>query len=410
MPDSVKISDLTPRSAATDDVLPAVDGTFNSTVRVTAASIAAIGGGPPGDGTVTTTKIVNNNVTLPKIQQITARRLLGNSTASTANVGEIPVSADALAMLALGYSDMRTAIGFGSVFSGQASFADGTQDAPSIANTGNLNTGIYWPAQNTIGIATEGKLRFYVDGDGTQYSAIADQFDGLNPVMRAQYACRAWVAFNGSSATTTTINSQSLIAQRYGRTGSLYNDGWTSAGSANNGQTVKRIEFLENGNGNTISLVASAAADTRTNYTTPADNTHWFWNPAINSPTGGWDTTPASGKNWIGKIQFAPTGGSAAYGILSQGGVTSVTNTSTGVYRITFKEALPDTDCAVVISSKRASFATSGGDELHTLQIGATDVAAGSRTATGQCTSITIRHYEQTNLTNSAYISVAVFR
>ena len=101
MPDSVKISELVPRTALADDVLPAVDGTFTSTLRVTAASIAAIGGGPPGDGLVSTVKLAAKAVTYPKIQDVTANRILGR-TATNGQIEEIPCSQLARDFLAAG--------------------------------------------------------------------------------------------------------------------------------------------------------------------------------------------------------------------------------------------------------------------------------------------------------------------
>ncbi len=44
----------------------------------------------------------------------------------------------------------------GPTISGQASFADGSAAAPSITNTGDINTGIFFPSADTIGIAVGG--------------------------------------------------------------------------------------------------------------------------------------------------------------------------------------------------------------------------------------------------------------
>lgn len=400
MPDSVKISELAPRAAVGTDVLPAVDATFTSTIRVSASSIAAIGGGPPGDGTVTTAKLANSAVTYPKIQNVAAYKLLGNSTNASAVVAEVPVSVTGFALLNCATaSDMRTLIGFGTAFTGQTTFGKGTAAAPSIACNDttldpdfvNTNTGVYWPDNNTVGISTEGTLKFYIDGEGTQYSNIAEQFDGSNnPLIRPQYSCRAWVAFNGSTSTTTVINSQSTIAQRYGLTASLYFDGWNAVTPASNGLTVAKIVALELAYGNDMTNVATTAADGRNNYTSPSDNYHWRWNGSSWVKLG---PPLSSGQQWIGRIEFKPSA-SAALGILAQGGVTSVTNTATGTYRINFKNSMPDTNYAVVTGSKRASFASAGGDDVLTRNVAYCD----------------IKHYEATAAANTSYLSVAIFR
>lgn len=47
-----------------------------------------------------------------------------------------------------------------------ASFADGTAALPSITNTGDLNTGLYFPAADTVAISTAGIERLQVDPAG----------------------------------------------------------------------------------------------------------------------------------------------------------------------------------------------------------------------------------------------------
>ncbi len=51
-------------------------------------------------------------------------------------------------------------------FTGQASFADGTAAAPSIAHTGDLNAGLFFPAADTVAVATAGVERMRIDASG----------------------------------------------------------------------------------------------------------------------------------------------------------------------------------------------------------------------------------------------------
>ena len=51
-------------------------------------------------------------------------------------------------------------------FTGQASFADGTAALPSITNTGDTNTGILFPAADTVAVSTAGTERMRVNSSG----------------------------------------------------------------------------------------------------------------------------------------------------------------------------------------------------------------------------------------------------
>lgn len=51
-------------------------------------------------------------------------------------------------------------------FTGQSSFPDGTAGAPSITNTGDTNTGIFHPAEDTVAISTGGTERIRVNSSG----------------------------------------------------------------------------------------------------------------------------------------------------------------------------------------------------------------------------------------------------
>ena len=362
MPDSVKISELPPRTALSGDVIPAVDSTFNATVRVTAGQIAALGGGAPRDGSVVTASLVNGAVTYAKIQNCTGLRLLGNSTSSSAVVGEVPVTSWAFTWLTqTSGSNARALLNESTAFTGQCTFDDGstvvengiTYLLPSIAHAGDTKTGIYFPDKGTVAISTSGFLKFYIDEAGIQYSNIA----GQTSTIRAQFGCRAWAAFNGAATGTITINNQAQIAARYGVKNSIWNQGTDSA-------TYTAMEAVENARSPSMSLknssnvwqIGSTASDSRANYTSPGDNVHYYYN------AGNWTTTADSGKNWIGNISIRATGGTGQ-AVLASAGVSSVTNDGTGLYRVNFLETMPDANYAVLVSSARTRW-DDGGDKV----------------------------------------------
>jgi hypothetical protein len=75
---------------------------------------------------------------------------------------------------------------------GQIVAAAGTALLPSITTTGDVNTGIFFSAANTVDIATDGVARAQINSAGD--FAINS---GYGSVATA-YGCRAWVNFNGT--------------------------------------------------------------------------------------------------------------------------------------------------------------------------------------------------------------------
>jgi len=73
-----------------------------------------------------------------------------------------------------------------------ASFGAGAVGAPSIAAKGDLNTGIYFSAADTVDIATGGVQRGQFDSSGNF------KFNSGYGSTATAYGCRAWVNFNGT--------------------------------------------------------------------------------------------------------------------------------------------------------------------------------------------------------------------
>lgn len=98
-----------------------------------------------------------------------ARTLVSSSTGSllvlTGNaVVYVAVNAETM-------TDIYTQLGLKAplaspAFTGQASFDDGTDAAPSITNTGDLNTGLFFPAADTVAVSTAGTERMRIDSSG----------------------------------------------------------------------------------------------------------------------------------------------------------------------------------------------------------------------------------------------------
>ena len=71
-------------------------------------------------------------------------------------------------------------------------FADGTNSAPSITNSGDTNTGIYFPGADRIGFTEGGTQCGEFDASGNF------QFNSGYGSVAIAYGCRAWVNFNGT--------------------------------------------------------------------------------------------------------------------------------------------------------------------------------------------------------------------
>ena len=100
-----------------------------------------------GDGTGDTIRVGGDKINDNFVEIYT---LLGTGTALTS-----------------GISATSTVVSLsGPTITGVASFADGSNSAPSITNTGDTNTGIYFSAADTVSITTGGTKRLDVDSDG----------------------------------------------------------------------------------------------------------------------------------------------------------------------------------------------------------------------------------------------------
>jgi hypothetical protein len=75
-------------------------------------------------------------------------------------------------------------------------FADGSASTPSITNDGDTNTGIFFPAADTIAFSEGGTEQMRLDSAGN-----LQMNSGYGSVATA-YGCRAWVNFNGVSGTS----------------------------------------------------------------------------------------------------------------------------------------------------------------------------------------------------------------
>ena len=91
--------------------------------------------------------------------------------------------------------------------------ASGSSGSPSVASSGDTDTGIYWSAANELTFSTGGNPRFRIESTG-QIKAVYESQVGTdyNTTLHNGYFCRAWVNFNGTGtvAIRTSGNVSSI--------------------------------------------------------------------------------------------------------------------------------------------------------------------------------------------------------
>ena len=137
----------------------------------------------------------------------------GDGTGDDIRVGGTKVNAN--------FSEIYNFIGDGSDLSiSSIAFADGSASTPSITNTGDTNTGMYFSAADTIAFTTGGTQRATIDSTGLNLQSIkitgmtvgTAQADGIT-LRQAQAQAFSYIASDtGGSANTYAIAPSPAIA------------------------------------------------------------------------------------------------------------------------------------------------------------------------------------------------------
>ena len=137
----------------------------------------------------------------------------GDGTGDDIRVGGTKVNAN--------FSEIYNFIGDGSDLSiSSIAFADGSASTPSITNTGDTNTGMYFSAADTIAFTTGGTQRATIDSTGLNLQSVkitgmsvgTAQADGLT-LRQAQAQAFSYIASDtGGSANTYAIAPSPAIA------------------------------------------------------------------------------------------------------------------------------------------------------------------------------------------------------
>jgi hypothetical protein len=199
-------------------------------------------------------------------------------------------------------------VGSGKVLTvgGIASFADGSASAPTITNTGDTNTGIFFPAADTVGITTGGTERLRIDsagdvGIGITPSAWYSQSKSLQVgtvglFQRASAGNEVYMALNTFYDSTNTAKYvQNGGASRIGMIDNVIY--FENAASGTAGATASFSERMRlDASGNLGIATTSPAAKLHINETTTGNNYALVQNTT--SGNAGWRAKNADG-DWV---------------------------------------------------------------------------------------------------------------
>jgi hypothetical protein len=156
-----------------------------------------------------------------------ASTIAAGTTSGTA----IAIAGDTSGVLQLQTNGTTAAVTIGT--DQRAAFVAGTALLPAITTTGDLNTGMYFSAADTVDIATGGTAAAQLD------SSQNFKFNSGYGSVATAYGCRAWVNFNGTgtpairaSGNVTSITDNGTGDYTVNFTNAMPNTNYAVSGSA----------------------------------------------------------------------------------------------------------------------------------------------------------------------------------
>lgn len=229
---------------------------------------------------------------------------------------------------------------------------DGSAGTPAVQGT-DTNTGVFYPAADTVGVATNGSERMRVDSSGNV---------GIGTSSPSSYANYTTLTINGTDVDIDLLRSGT---RQFG----LYT---TSALTAINNVANLPLYFYTN---NTNRMILDTSG-----------------NLQFNSGYGSVATAYGC-RAWV---NFNGTGTVA---IRASGNVTSITDNGVGDYTVNFTTAMTDANYSVSATSDRASSGVNGG--MFNVLASTTPTTSAVRLITFQ---VSVGVYDPT------YANVAIFR
>jgi len=204
----------------------------------------------------------------------------------------------------------------------------GTAAAPAITTTGDTNTGIYFPAADTIAFTEGGVEAVRIDSSGNF---------GLGATPTAWTTATGYKALDTSYASFYGFNGGTGVAQNatLTSTGWKYRDSLTAQKYEQTGGTHAWFTAASGTAGNTITFTQAMTLDASSNL-------------QFNSGYGS-AATAYGCRAWV---NFNGTGTVAIRG---SGNVSSITDSGVGLYDVNFTNAMPDANYAPVVTAYSAN-------------------------------------------------------
>jgi hypothetical protein len=220
----------------------------------------------------------------------------------------------------------------------RAAFVAGTAAAPAITTTGDTNTGIWFPAADTIAFAEGGAEAMRIDSSGKLLIGTT-----VTPNSSVSLLGMRQTGGDLSSTTVTRANATGItVADAISSTNNYGNGIWFDNGSLLAGIASARIST---GNwGTDLRFYTHPTTTTNVDETYERMRIDSSGNLLFNSGYGS-VATAFGCRAWV---KFNGTGTPAING---SGNVTSITDNGTGDYTINFTTALADTNYSVVLGN-----------------------------------------------------------
>ncbi len=262
--------------------------------------------------------------------------------------------------------------------SGVATFSDGTASAPALTNDGDTNTGIFFPAADTVGISTGGTERARVDsagnlGLGVTPSAWVSTWRALDiSTYTSVYGASGNTSgfsqnayYNG----TNWIYRNTNAASNYIQSGGQHE--WHRAASGTAGNTISFTQAMTLNASGQLIVNDTSAGTAKMKVVQSGDNTTaWFTNGSLgttnpvlfleNYQAGSDSKNLIAGDNNTGTVFKVTTNGGGYYA----GNLLVGTTSNSGSHR--FISVISNSGNSSAISAVNGSTASSGVSAMST--------------------------------------------